>query len=282
RVNLRQPYCLSFYGFRPKCSAELWGASMLNRLTVSTLLQAVILGAAIVIVTLFSMTAWDSWQRLQVTNRIALVADASASMFKAMDRLRSDRSTSNRVLIHDEKLDSAIDKYLRSLRGAEMPAMSHALEVLPKIGFAQQQTLLPEFERLFKTLTAEQKEFWEEMSKPKASRRTALGKEYVDTETTLLGTLDKLSNVLAAEVKHQDATVDQLLVIKQTAWLLRNTAGETSLLVSTGLAAGRMAPETRQTYTKLVGGIDAAWKALQLAVGGMQLPPSISTALEAN
>jgi methyl-accepting chemotaxis protein len=255
---------------------------MLNRLTVSTLLQAVILGAAIVIVTLFSMTAWDSWQRLQVTNRIALVADASASMFKAMDRLRSDRSTSNRVLIHDEKLDSAIDKYLRSLRGAEMPAMSHALEVLPKIGFAQQQTLLPEFERLFKTLTAEQKEFWEEMSKPKASRRTALGKEYVDTETTLLGTLDKLSNVLAAEVKHQDATVDQLLVIKQTAWLLRNTAGETSLLVSTGLAAGKMAPETRQTYTKLVGGIDAAWKALQLAVGGMQLPPSISTALEAN
>ncbi|WP_024507688.1 HAMP domain-containing methyl-accepting chemotaxis protein [Bradyrhizobium sp. ARR65] len=255
---------------------------MLNRLTVSTLLQAVILTTALVIIAMFSLTAWDSWQRLQVTNRIALVADASASMFKAMDRLRSDRSTSNRVLTQDEQLDSAIDKYIRDLRDIEMPAMSRALEVLPQIGFAQQQTLIPEFDRLFKTLTAKQKEFWDEMSKPKASRRTALGKEYMDTETALLETLDKLSGILAAEVNHQDATVDQLLLIKQSAWLLRNTAGEASLIVSTGLAAGKITPETSRAYTKWVGGIEIAWKALQLAIGGMQLPPAMSAAMEAN
>ena len=63
---------------------------MLNRLTVSALLQAVILAAALIIVLVFSFSAWDSWQRVQITNRIALVADASASMFKAMDRLRGD------------------------------------------------------------------------------------------------------------------------------------------------------------------------------------------------
>ena len=202
---------------------------MLNRLTISTLLQTVISVAALVIVGVLSLTAWDSCQRLKMTNRITLVIDGSASMFKAMDRMRADRSTTTRVLAQDEKLDSAIDKYLRDLRDAEMPAMSHALEVLPEIEFAQKQMLLPEFDRLFKMLAAEQKEFWEEMSKPTASRRTALGKEYADTETALLKTLDRISSALAAEVNRQDSTIDQLLTIKQAAWLLRNTAGDASL-----------------------------------------------------
>jgi methyl-accepting chemotaxis protein len=72
-----------------------------------------------------------------------------------------------------------------------------------------------------------------------------------------------------------------LLAIKQIAWLLRNTAGEASLLVSTGLAAGKVTPETRQAYTKLLGGIDIAWNALELTTGGMQLPPTLAAAMTA-
>jgi methyl-accepting chemotaxis protein len=258
---------------------KIWGTFMLNHLTVAALLKAVILATAFFVVAGVMLGAWDSWTRLQVANRIALIADASASMFKAMDRLRSDRSTTNRVLHNDEKLDSEMDKYIRGLRDSEMPAMSHALVVLPYIDFAQQEKLVGEFERLFNTVTAQQKEFWEEMEKPKASRRAALGKEYLDTETVLLETLDKISGVLAADVSHQDAAIDQLLMIKQTAWLLRNTAGEASLLVSNGLAAGKVAPEVPKTYAKLVGGTEIAWKALELATAGMQLPSALSAAL---
>ena len=255
---------------------------MFNRLTVSALLQAVILATAFCVIAGFSLNAWDSWGRLQATNRIALIADASANMFRAMDRLRSDRSTTNRLLNSDQAIDGETDKYLRGLRDSEMPAMTRALEVLPLIEFAQKQTLIPEFDRLFKVVTAEQKEFWDEMGKPKASRRLALGKEYMETETALLETLDKLSGALAAAVNHQDAMIDQLLATKQIAWLLRNTAGETSLLVSNGLAAGKVTPETQKAYTKLLGGIDIAWKALELTMAGMQLPPALSTAMAAN
>jgi hypothetical protein len=113
---------------------------MLNRLTVSALLQAVILGASVIIVLMFSFSAWDSWQRVQMTNRIALVADASAGMFKAMDRMRADRTTTGRVLANDDKLSADVESYVRSLRDAEMPAMAPALEVLPVIGVAQQNS----------------------------------------------------------------------------------------------------------------------------------------------
>jgi methyl-accepting chemotaxis protein len=126
-----------------------------------------------------------------------------------------------------------------------------------------------------------QKEFWEAVAKPKAQRRPELANEYMTASNAMLDTLEKLSGALAAAVNHQDATIDQLLAIKQIAWLLRNTAGEASLIVSTGLSAGKVTPETRLAYTKFSGGIDAAWGALQLTASGMALPPAISSAIAA-
>ena len=254
---------------------------MLNRLTVSTLLKAVILTTAFCIVIGFSMTAWDSWGRLQVTNRIAVIAEASAHLFKAMDNLRTDRSNTYRLLNADQPVDSDTDKYLRSIRDAEMPAMSNALGLLSSIEFAQQTTLVPDLDRLSKTLAEQHKEFWDDVNKPKASRRPALPKEYMDTTGALVETLEKLSATLAATVNHQDAAIDQLLAIKQIAWLLRNTAGEASAMVSNWVTAGRIAPGAHLAYVKLLGGTDIAWNALEVTASGMQLPPKLSGAIAA-
>lgn len=103
----------------------------------------------------------------------------------------------------------------------------------------------------------------------------------METTQGLLDTLDKLSNILAATVNHQDAEIDQLLSIKQNAWLLRNTAGEASLIVSIGLNAGKISPETRYAYTQYVGGTSAMWKALELSTSGMQLPAELASAMAA-
>src|SRR6516225_678770 len=123
---------------------------MLNRLTVSTLLKAVIIFTALFIFLGVSLSAWESWQRLRLTNRIAVIAEASANMFRAMDRLRSDRSTTNRLVNTDQMLEPDMDRYLRGLRDAEMPAMSRALELLPTLAIERQQAELADFNRLFK------------------------------------------------------------------------------------------------------------------------------------
>jgi len=252
---------------------------MLNRLTVSVLLKAVIAITSVCVVIALSLTAYESWDRLKTANRISHIADASADLFKAMHNLRTDRSTTNRLLNATEPMDGEIEKYLRALRDAQMPAMARALELLPTMDFPQSGTLVPELARLFKLLTEEQKQFWEDVAKPKDQRRAGLPKEYMETTQGLLDVLDKLSNTLAATVNHQDAAIDQLLSIKQNAWLLRNTAGEASLIVSTGLAAGKITPEGRYAYTQYVGGTSAMWKALELSTSGMQLPAGLASAM---
>jgi methyl-accepting chemotaxis protein len=251
---------------------------MLNRLTVAALLKLVISTTALLVIAMVSSSAWDSWQRLQQTNRIAVVTDASASLFKAMHSLRTDMSTTNRQINAEQPMDGDVEKYLRGLRDVEMPAMANGLAMLAEIEFADKTALVPEFDRQLKTLTAKQKEFWDEVRKPKAARRLELGKEYLTTVQSLLVTLDKVSGNLAAAVNHQDATIDQLLAIKQTAWLLRNTAGEASLIVSTSLAAGQISPEAQRNYTKFTGGSETAWNAIELAMSGMELPAPLAAA----
>ncbi|WP_027530186.1 methyl-accepting chemotaxis protein [Bradyrhizobium sp. WSM3983] len=252
---------------------------MLNRLTVSALLKTVIAITSICVVIALSLTAYESWDRLKTANRISAIADASADLFKAMHNLRTDRSTTSRLLNATEPMDSEIEKYLRALRDAQMPAMARALELLPSMDFPRSGTLVPELARLNKLLIEEQKEFWENVAKPKDQRRAGLTKEYMETTQGLLDVLDNLSNALAATVNHLDAEIDQLLSIKQNAWLLRNTAGEASLIVSTGLAAGKITLEGRYNYTQYVGGTSAMWKALELSTSGMQLPPALASAM---
>ena len=138
---------------------------MLNRLTVSALLKTVILITSFCVVVGFSLNAWDSWGRLQAASRIAVIADASANMFKAMHNLRTDRSTTNRLLNSDAPMDADIEKYLRNIRDTEMPAMANALGLLGGIEFAAaSRRWCRNSTALFKTMTTLQKEFWEAMA----------------------------------------------------------------------------------------------------------------------
>ncbi|CCD86785.1 putative methyl-accepting chemotaxis receptor/sensory transducer [Bradyrhizobium sp. ORS 285] len=252
---------------------------MLNHLTISSLLKTVIITAALAVLMLFSLNAWSSWTRLQSAQQIARVVDLSAVLFKAMNSMRSDRSTTVRVLNADQAMDADTEKFLRAGREIYVPALNRGLELLQSMSFQQASSLVSDLARLNKTLTAQHAEFWTEIVKPKAARRAGLAKEYGETFDALLVLLDKIAANVAASVSHQSATVDQLLMIKQMAWLMRNTAGEASLVISNGLAAGKVSPEAVLSYNKLVGGIETGWKAVQLATSGLELPPALSAAM---
>jgi methyl-accepting chemotaxis protein len=255
------------------------GVTMLDRFTVSSLIKSVIILMAVCMTALLGFSAWDSWGRLAMTGRILLVADASSGLFKALHNLRSDRSATSRNLKDDAVLPSDMQKYMRDVRDAELSAMRSASHTLTEIDFSDRATLLPELTRLIDAFAALETESWDALNKPKASRRPELGKEFMDNTAALVGTLDKISTKIAAAVNHDDPVIDQMLMIKQLAWLMRNTAGEASLLISNGLAAGRMSPDIRQSYTKLVGGIETAWSGLQTVAAATEMPPGFSQAM---
>jgi methyl-accepting chemotaxis protein len=253
---------------------------MLDRISATALIKTVILFMASCVVLMLAIDGWQAWGRLATTSRIANIADASANAFKAMHNLRTDRSTTNRTLNANDPIDKEQETYLRKIRDSEMPAVRAAAKMLADIDFADKKTLLPELNRLIDSVTKMQTEFWEAVVKPKSARRAALATEYMETTSALLQVLEKISSQLAAAIHHSDPLVDQLLSIKGTAWLLRNTAGEASLLVSNSINAGKAPPETRLAYTKHVGGIDAVWASLENAAAG-EIPADVASAIKA-
>jgi hypothetical protein len=132
---------------------------MLNRITISALIKSIILIVSSLVIGGFAVNAWTSWQRLMMTERVATVAEASANLFRAMHNLRVDRSTSSRELSADQPITTDNTAYLRSLRDVEVPALAKGLELLPGIGFPQQDILIPELDRLYRALVAHHDEF---------------------------------------------------------------------------------------------------------------------------
>ena len=137
---------------------------------------------------------------------------------------------------------------------------------------------MPELARLNKQLTDEQNEFWENVAKPKDQRRAGLTKEYMETTQGLLECSTISGTSWPPPSTTRMPTIDQLLTIKQTAWLLRNTAGEGSLIVSIGLPPARSRRKPATT-TPICRRHERMWKALELSTSGMQLPPALATAM---
>ena len=217
---------------------------------------------------------------MRAAGRVSAMADASASAFKAMHNLRTDGSTTNRTLSGASAIAPDIEKFLGGIRDAEMPALRSAADLLPGIEFGDGATLLAALNQLAEKLMTLQTESWDALHKPKQTRRAKLSKDYADTTDGLMAALEKISANLAAAVNHDDPVIDQLLSIKQAAWLLRSTAGEASELVSTGLmSTGSTTLETQLAYTKLTGGIEATWRGLESSTWGMRLPPGLVSAM---
>jgi hypothetical protein len=127
--------------------------TMLDRLSVNSILRSVIAALGAVVVIMLAAGAWSSWGRLQVDNRIAGVAAASAHVFTALHNLRSDRARSYRMLMGDEVV-TARDPRLWESRDAEMPALKGALATLETLDFPERQAVTAELAQRIKKLAA--------------------------------------------------------------------------------------------------------------------------------
>jgi len=252
---------------------------VLDRLSANALIKSVIVILASAVVLLLALGAWSSWQRLGAADRIARVAEASAHAFKAMHNLRTDRATTIRGLNDPAPMDADVEARLKGIRDAETAALVAAAGVLEGVEFIDRATLLPALQRSIKTVGALHSESWTALKQPKAQRREQLARDYMTELNALAETLDKLSARLTATVKLADPFIDQMLVIKHLAWVVRNSGGDASLLVSNGIAAGKLAPEAPLKYAAAVGATESVWGGLEEIANSMPLPARLSSAI---
>jgi methyl-accepting chemotaxis protein len=245
---------------------------MFKHLSADRLLKSILALFACTAIVLLGINVLYSWNNLAENNRAKLVVAASRQIFTALINQRTDRSTTQRIWEADQLITTDNRAYLSGLRNAEMPALAASLEQLPEIPFEGREELLPSLHRSVDKLTAMQTEFWSGVVTPKAARRPSLGVDYVAEGLAMQVTLERISSNLFASIKSSNPFINQMMAVKQLAWLTRQSSGEGSLLLSIGLAKGSMPPDSRIKFAGYIGGSRALWAAIDDSVVGLPLP----------
>jgi methyl-accepting chemotaxis protein len=252
---------------------------MLNRVTISALLKSVILILCTSLVIILAMGAWESWQKVNTANRIAAVADASTYIFKALHNLRSDRSRTVRIVIADQ-ITAADTAQLKESREAEVPALKAALETLKGMSFPGQPAMVTELDQRLNTLIRLHTESVAASQRPKAERPAGLSKTIFDEFSAFITFLDRSSVQLNRLIKLQDAYVDQLMEVKQLAWVARDRGGDASVMVSNGMSGQALPAEPWVYYNANLARMDQAWESMLQLAAGLPLPASFNNAVD--
>jgi methyl-accepting chemotaxis protein len=250
---------------------------MLNRVTINALLKSVIgvLGAAVVI--MLALSAWNSWSRLAAASRAAAVSDASAYLFTALHNLRFDRAVSRTELLADRQA-TTMNTILRDSRANEMPALRSAVVALQSVDLADRTAIVAALEEQIKRLTALHEESALAMQQPKAARRAGIAEDTFKAADDLIKFIDKVSSQLTQSIKLQDAYIDQVMELKELAWIVRNNAGNAAVLSSYALEGRPQSAATVDDYIAKAAKVRSTWAVLEELSKGLPLPAAFAQA----
>src|SRR5712671_7778971 len=250
---------------------------MVSRLSVNALLKSVIAIMGAAVMTTLLLSAWGSWSRLQIANQIAAAADSSKYLFTTLHNRRTDRGMTNRELLADRQ---TVNGRLPPLRTAQISALKSALVALEAVDFPDRQAVLSELSQATRKLAALHDETMAAFTQPKAARRAGLAKEYLDHSTAVFEMAYQLSLRLTRRVKLEDAFVDQLMEIKQLAWMAREFGGDASAMMNSALDGQQLPADPMAIYSAYESKIEATWAVLENLAVGLPLPARFAEALD--
>ena len=251
---------------------------MLNRLSVNALLKGTIGLLAAGIMIFLSLGVWNSWGQFRAANRLTQVAAASSSLFKGLHHLRLDRSQTVRDLLADKA--GAPNPTLLEVRSAEMPALKAGLEALRSIDFPDAANVVAALDQAITRMAALHQETNAAFALPKAARPAGLVQEMTNQGTALIDLLDKISATLGNTVKLSDSYVDQLMQLKQLAWVVRNVGGDASVMISNMMSGQPVLPDALVQYNRYMSSAETAWAALEALTPGLPLPARFTAAIQ--
>ncbi|HEY4139772.1 MAG TPA: methyl-accepting chemotaxis protein [Pseudolabrys sp.] len=252
---------------------------MLNRLSVNVLLNSVVAVLAAAVVVMLSIGAWDSVKRLNTVSRIASVTEASGYLFTALHNIRFDRSSTTRDMNAEQPSSSLVPAHAKT-RDIEITALKSGLAVIQAMDFPGQKEAAEKLDQGIKKLVTLHQETATAFAQPKAMRKAGLLQEFIAQAIRLTDLLDSISSQMTRSVALSDSYIDQLLELKQLAWMARNAGGDASVIVSNTLAGQPLPSNAMLNYTSNIGKLEASWAAVEDLASRLPLPASFAGAID--
>ncbi|WP_407051376.1 methyl-accepting chemotaxis protein [Methyloraptor flagellatus] len=250
-------------------------------LSIFGLFSLVIFGMAV-------ESAVTAWVGTRVAKQVVDAASINAAAFRALPKLRVDRTNTSRAL-RAEAVLGAVPPVIKTSRDVANASLAETLSLMQGSVLTSLDKERDALKRLVDRQATLQKETVAAFGLPLKDRRPDLAKDYYDTNTALLDLLARLDDRISQEVSNKSGFVDRMFAIKMLSWKARLGIGDASTTVvdalakisaTTGTAAGGPGKSLAWTLSgQLSRGVES-WGSAKDLTKGVALPAELARAIE--
>ena len=191
---------------------------------------------------LFALSAaglYSAVERNDAARRVASLAGTDQQLFATLLGFRLERGTTSSALISATPADSGADARIADNRQISENGYRAVVERLAGTVEPGLVAPLAKLTAAHETLAVDRTKADTAIHQPKPSRDPSVAQNYGKSALAYLDSLLALIAQLEASTKLVDPMVDQLLLIKQSAWAARNYGGLVALRLEGAVAAGQ-------------------------------------------
>ena len=209
-----------------------------TRMSIRLVLGQIIGVLGFLLVALSTAGLFAAIEHDTAASRVASLTHTSQQLFGTLIGTRQERGAATAVLIGEAPADAGADARIASNR--QISETNYAAVVERLTG-----TVDPKLAPLFTALRSSHEGLTTQRAKvdaaihlPKSSRDASVAQDYRKAAQTYLDAVLALTGVVEASLKLVDPMVDQLLMVKQSAWATRNYSGNVMARIEHTVAAG--------------------------------------------
>ncbi len=251
-------------------------------LSIRLLLRLVLGLMTLVVIGLGGSALKDSILQQRLYQRLSDLAAVDSLLFDATHAVRSERGASLTGLARSSADDGKIGNEVASVRRISEAALAKAMPLLAQLPGAALAKRAREIIQLRERVLPLRATIDAALAKPASERDEKIIKDWGSTMLELVDGIAGTAADIESAMLLADPRVDQLIQVKQAAWLARDYGGRENLLTGKALGAATGFTETeRQQVADFRGRVAVAWETVQKGAATDAATAELRAAVEA-
>ena len=255
---------------------------MLHRLSIRSILGGIIIAMGALIILLAGFNLQSAWQRNRAAQRVVALATIDGDVFNALTTMRIERAGVLGTLSSAAAADASIIS-----RTADFRAQSEASYGKATARLAEMQTAIPELTGNFDRLRSAHdamttlRPLTDAMIRQEKPARNVEAMRSAPVISQAYGdALSAMGDQLEAAMKLVNPAIDQLVALKQSAWVVRLYSGSLSLRIEAGAAVRRPLQSAELlAIAEDRGQLKLAWSEVARIAARPEIPESVVKAV---
>ena len=245
--------------------------------SIGTLLTAVTVVLAVLLVSIFAFWAKDAADRHRQAAHIRSVVTLKRAMLAPRDALRTELGLERAIFGGPQAADEALMRDVRRLQAETRTSLAATIQLLdangpPEAGLTNILKARDAYEAMLPKVT-------QALARPGAARPADLELQWSGVIDDLSMAIDRQSEGLSRELINADSFINEMLKINDIAWQARSKAGIDRRYIATALLKGPAGWVGMERLERISGEIDALWAVIRHDVELPFMPQVLKTAM---